>query len=520
MKSSRRVQAEGKNSMFIHQHIQSATEFSPAVLQLASRTCIFSLVTKEPAQLDFFDGNIDQPQLFAQLFGHVSLHDTFYSKFKKSTGKGIDRLNGFQFEKQAANQLPVASNKCIAATFRFAPYLESLKTKGRSKPPRLISIPIVRDRVVLKQLNNFLASVFPDRVAKNIAASYIRRITSELNHATTDTWICSTDIKTFYDKIPRDRLLKVLGRTIDCPQALTLIRHAISTPTIPKNTHRSRHHMFHSKVGVPQGLAISNILALIYMKDIDDGMKTLDVAYFRFVDDVLMYGSKDAVTKAFKSLQSRLRIRGLALHSTNSNKSHIKPLHEPFGYLGYRFEWPKITVRDTTVENLLQSIAGKFSDFLHNGDRLMEKHAFLTPERLRHKFLTELNERITGAISEHRRYGWIAYFNQINDMTLLHKLDATIENMFARLTIFNRKPPGGLKRRARAYYEMKYNPNGGYVHDYDALKTPIERLTFLFERGRVSNDAQLTDAQINERFEQYRFHALAAMHNDEGIAYG
>ena len=477
-------------------------------------------MAKGPAQLDFFDGKLDQAPLFEQLFCYVSLNDVLYSKFRKSTGKGTDRLNGAQFEKQAGKHLPVTSAKCLSESFRFAPYLESLKTKGRAKAPRLISIPIVRDRVVLKQLNNFLAKVFPGRVPKNIAASYVRKITEELAVAQEDTWICSTDIKTFYDNIPRDRLLKVLGQKVDDPRALTLIRRAINTPTIPKNTHRSKHRSFASKLGVPQGLAISNILASIYMADVDEGMRNTGISYFRFVDDVLMYGSKDDVHKAFKSLQSRLRIRGLSLHSTKSNKSQIKPLSEPFAYLGYRFEWPLITVRDTTVENLLQSIAGKFSDFFHNGKRLLERHAFLTPARLAHKFLLELNERITGAISEQRRYGWIAYFNQINDMTLLHKLDATIANMFTRLPDFEYKPPVGLKRLARAYYEMKYNPNGGYVHDYDALSTPIEKLKFLAERGRVADDAQLTDAEIIDRFEKYRFHALAAMHNDEGIAYG
>lgn len=148
-------------------------------------------------------------------------------------------MNGFQFAKNAKALLTVASTKCVNGQYRFSPFLEMLKTKGRDKPPRLISIPTVRDRVVLHQLNRFLAAIYPERVPKNVASSYVPEISVNLKvKSPTDTWICSTDIKTFYDSIQRDRLLKVLVRRITAPSALKLIGHALETPTVPKNTRR------------------------------------------------------------------------------------------------------------------------------------------------------------------------------------------------------------------------------------------------------------------------------------------
>lgn len=464
---------------------------------------------------------LDDVTLFEELFAPAALEAVFKEEFASTTGKGIDRLNGFQFSLDAKSHLATASAKCLAGQYRFSPFLEVLKTKGRDKLPRLIGIPTVRDRVVLHQLNRLLATVFPERVPKNVASTYVRAISTDLGgKSPTETWICSTDIKTFYDSIQRDRLLKVLAKRIKSHAALRLIDHALATPTVPKNTKRSKHKEYRTAIGVPQGLAISNILASIYMQEVDDVMPSMGITYYRYVDDVLMYGDQNSVQKAFRSLRARLLRRGLSLHPIGSGKSHLQQLAKPFGYLGYTFNWPLISVRDATTERLLQSIAAKFSDYTHNKAKRLERFKYLTTDRLKEIFLLELNERITGAISQKKRYGWIAYFNQISDLKLLHRLDRAIEGMFKRLPDFEGTAPAGLKKLRRAYFEMKFNPHGGYVRDYDKITTRIEMLAFLTERGRVGPTEALTDDQIKDRYEKYLLHILTAMHKDEGVVYG
>ncbi|WP_119156099.1 reverse transcriptase domain-containing protein [Caldimonas tepidiphila] len=463
---------------------------------------------------------VDHEALFKTHFSPTALEQAFKEKFATTTGKGVDRLNGFQFAPRSASELEITSSKILAGHFRFSPYLEVLRPKARDKHPRLIGIPTVRDRVVLRQLNKYLATLYPERVPKNVASTYVRELAADLQARPLDkTWVCSTDIQKFYDSIKQERLLSVLAKRVKFDAAIRLIRHAIATPTVPRNTRRNRHKDYPS-AGVPQGLAISNILASIYMQDVDEAMKGLGVVYYRYVDDVLMYGEHDAVHMAHKSLRARLKYRGLALHPLGSGKTQIEPLDKPFGYLGYTFQMPLISVRPSTTERFLQSIAAKFSDFSHNKTRRLEKFKYLNEERLKEIFLLELNERITGAIAQKRRYGWIAYFNQISDLSLLHRLDASIENMFKRMKEFGNSPPSGLKKVRRAYYEMKLNPQGGYVRDYDRISTIPEMLTFLVERGRVAPDVTLTDTEIKEKYNKYVNHVLVAMHADEGTVYG
>jgi hypothetical protein len=233
-----------------------------------------------------------------------------------------------------------------------------------------------------------------------------------------------------------------------------------------------------------------------------------------------MYGDHAQVHAAFKSLAGRLKRRGLGLHPLNSGKSQIQLLSQPFGYLGYVFEGKTITVRDSTVERFIQSIAAKFSDFKHNKARRLDKFKYLNEERLKEIFLLELNERITGAIKESKRYGWIAYFSQITDLSLLHQLDHSIRGLFSRLDEFDNILPAELRNLRRAYWEMKFNPHGGYIRDYDKIVTRAQKLDFLVVRGRVGPAEALTDEQIDARFDNYVQHNLAAMLADEGAVYG
>jgi RNA-directed DNA polymerase len=457
---------------------------------------------------------------YEELMSAPILIDTFWSKFNNSAGKGIDRVNGYQFGANRLADLTHASCKCLDGTFRFTPYLEVLKPKGRDSKPRLISIPTVRDRVVLHQLKELLAEAFPECVPRSIAGSIIREIAADLpSHDLESTYVAGCDVKKFYDTLHRDRLMRHLSSRVTDLRAIELIRHSVTTPTVSTSTRRADYKSMRSHEGAPQGLATSNILAAIYVSEIDAAMRKFPIRYYRYVDDVLIYGPHTEVVKAQKSFADRARRRGLSVHKVGGGKSHLTKLSDEFRYLGYVFKARTITVRDESIENLLQSLAGKFSDFKHNRARRLERYKYLTPERINEIFLLELNERITGAIKDNRRYGWIAYFSKITELSLLHKLDSVVRGMFRRLTEFNNRPPGRLKSFSRAFFEMKYRPDEGYVRNFDSITTQAEKMRFLVERGRVGPEEALTDAQITDRFERYMNQILRVMQADEARIY-
>ena len=462
----------------------------------------------------------DCAKRFEELMGPTELIDTFWRKFSTTSSKGIDRTNGPQFGATRIDDLVHASRKALDGSFRFTPYLEVLKPKGRDSHPRLISIPTIRDRVVLHQMKDLLAEAFPECVPRSIAGSIIREIAADLpGHNLATTYVAGCDIRKFYDTLHRDRLMKHLRQRITDQRALQLVHHSIVTPTRPLSARRGDYTPKVTDEGVPQGLATSNIMAAIYISEIDQAMEKFPIRYFRYVDDVLIYGLHDEVVKARKSFVDRARRRGLSVHKEDSGKSHLTKLSEEFRYLGYVFKARAVSVRPVSVENLLQSLAAKFSDFRYNSGRRLSRHQYLTQDRLKQIFLLELNERITGAVRDDRRYGWIAYFSQITDLSLLHKLDSVVRGMFRRLAEFDRKPPQELKSFSRAFFEMKYRPTSGYVRNFNSIRTLPEKMQFLVDRGRMDPNEKLTDSQINDLFERYLERVLRVMQADEARIY-
>ncbi|HCD4107117.1 TPA: maturase, partial [Klebsiella pneumoniae] len=77
----------------------------------------------------------------------------------------------------------------------------------------------------------------------------------------------------------------------------------------------------------------------------------------------------------------------------------------------------------------------------------------------------------------------------------------------------------GLKKVARAYYEMKFSPHRGYIRDYDQIKTIKQKTEFLHRRGRIAEGERLTKEQVEERYERYKAKNLASMQADEGEVY-
>lgn len=470
-------------------------------------------------QKDMVPSRIDLNALYQILFSVDALASAYLDRHADSRARGLDRLSGLTFSRVASEQLEVASRKCIDGSYKFTPYLESLKLKDRHSAPRMISIPVVRDRVVLTQLNKFLRLAFQEESHLRLASELVRDLSEDLTtFDPSTTWTAGLDIKKFYDSIDRVRLKKVIKSRLGEGPAYRLISRAIATPTVPKIYKTRDINKYVTRAGVPQGLSISNTLAAIVMHEVDVPMRRLDVSYYRFVDDVLLIGGKEETAHAARSFVARVRARGLSVHGITSTKGHHQPLHQKFSYLGYDFALPLVTVRDSTVERLLHSLASKIADYKYNKERLLARKPYLTPVTLRAAFLDELDERISGAISGNRRYGWIAYFSQINDESMLHRIDVAIRKMLERSDEL-RPHANVIKRLARAYFEIRFRPAGGYVRNYDEFKTPVQKLNFLVFRGEVGADSSLSEAQINEKFESYRDRQLSEMLADEALTY-
>jgi RNA-directed DNA polymerase len=452
---------------------------------------------------------------FASKFELTNLERTFREALRGKRLKGIDRLDPRQFDRTRKEHFHVIRRKCLDGSYRFAPYLELLKSKGRAKHPRVISIPTVRDRLVLRTLKDYLHETCPDCVGRTLPNAHVREVKAILAKHDLDTVSClRLDIAAFYDSVDHDRLSEKLESRVPSSAARELIMRAVRTPTVPAGYRRGSDAGKRNRLGVPQGLSISNILAEIYLREFDDAMETLGISYHRYVDDILIFVPAGAETATQQSVEALLHDLGLQL---NASKSAPHPAGGPFEYLGYRFQWPVVTVRTPSVDRFFAGIAAHFSNYASRLNLHLKSHPWITPAQAEEVFIEDLNERLTGAISQNRRYGWLFYFLEIEDLGLLHKVDAIVDGFFRRFGVSGGTRPVGAKRMVRALFEARHYPARGYILQYEKFATSADQKKYLERRGHVDPSMPVSDEEISEIFNRVRNLHLARLEADVGV---
>lgn len=421
---------------------------------------------------------------FQDKFSVESLRKIFTENISNSGSTGVDNLTPNTFAENLDEQIEIISRKVQSGTYKFTKYKLKLIPKGRGKAPREISIPTVRDRIALRALSEFLSSTFRESISIDLPQNVIKDVKNIISQGGYSGYI-KLDVSNFYPSIVHSNLLSTIRKRVKDENILETIMYALSSPTVDSKATKSERNVS----GVPQGLAISNILAAIYMINIDRWLNEMaGIAYFRYVDDVLIFCDEKSSAEIASKVITRFKRIGLVVHkpSPGSEKSVIANISEPFSYLGYKFDGSLVTAKNGTVERLKDSIAAIFTAYKHSKRQNVE---FL---------IWRLDIRITGCVFENKAKGWLFFFSEINDESLLHKIDIYIEKLASRFGVTER-----IKKFSRAFKEIQHNRyDSKYIPNFDSYN--YEQQYRLLEKY-FPNDVvgkQLTQSQVEYLFKR------------------
>ena len=392
------------------------------------------------------------------------LLNEIYSSFSEVQAVGIDGTSKEKFDEILDSELSLIQRKIENNTYDFSFYKQKLIVKSMNKT-REISIPTLRDKLVIKYLDFYIRDKF-EEVTKNIlnAQQIIKKVKDSKNKY--DSFI-KVDIQNFFSSINHEILVNKLKSNIDDERILNLITKVITQSTVDVNTPFKQRIKYNNKEGVPQGLSISGLLSEIYLFDLVQKYSKKDnLEFFRYVDDVLIFCKKSDIEEITKSLKSDFEDLKLTIHdfAINSNKSSFGNINEPFEFLGYKFEDKLISVRETSIQKMYANISKIFT--LYKNKKYFSKE----------EFITRLNLKITGCVIDGKKYGWISFFSLINDYTLLFMLDKFVEKSCKNFNINYEE----IKKFSRAIYEIK-DPNTNYLtYDLSTLKTSKTKLVYDF----------------------------------------
>lgn len=399
---------------------------------------------------------------FKEIFSTSYLQNLYREKIEFKASPGIDKINKEVFSKRFDKEIDIIIKKTYAQTYNFSYYLERLISKGRDKCPRVLSIPTIRDKITLKAIAEFLSKTHDEAVSRELVHTKISNIKKDIFSCQYDTFI-KIDIQSFFPNINHDKLLKIIKRKIHIKPFLDLLSKAIKQTTVIKSSSKTK--KYSEKKGVPQGLSISNILADIFMQDIDKKYKSnTTIKYYRYVDDILILCNQGQEEALYEMIKKDFIKKDLSVHELNkdSNKTDFGLISEGFNFLGYLYENDKLTVRASSIEKLENSIIKIFAQYKYSKEKNIKWLEWV------------LNLKITGCRIDEKKYGWLFFFSQIDDIKLLFRLDKFVESMCIKFGIDQECK---VKKFVRTYHEILNNrTDTKYIPNFDLFDFEDKRI--------------------------------------------
>lgn len=439
---------------------------------------------------------------FRSIYKKENILIYYNEKMKKNSAIGLDKISSRRFRENLKENIDIINRKVINNTYKFTRYRQVLISKGAEKPPRVISIPTIRDSLVLGILNEFLREKYGESsISKRpqlIINDIIKAINEKdnINDRKYDTFI-KIDIKSYYKSINHQILKDELMNKIYTIDIIDFIFLAINTETIsiPVRSKQNKKRNRIKENGMPEGLSISNSIANIYLKNIDEKyINESDFKYFRYVDDILILCKHDERINIYENIKQDL----LSLKLETNEKEDSGSLSNGFDYLGYRISSDKITVRESSILRLEQNLEKLFVEYKRSKEKNIKLLEF------------KLNLRITGFIYKNMKYGWMFFFSQMDDKTLLSKLDWLVKKLSKRYKLDGIMD---LKKFKRTKYEIDYKMHKSkYIKNFDKydINDKKELIETIYKQTIISNKEE----DINEIFERIIYEEIKDLEKD------
>jgi RNA-directed DNA polymerase len=165
-------------------------------------------------------------------------------------------------------------------------------------------------------------------------------------------FIGDADLKSYFDTIPHDRLLALVGQKVADGKIMKLLEEFLRQGILDGLD------AWTPEQGTPQGAVISPLLSNIYLDPLDHLMAAEGFEMVRYADDfVVLCRSEAQAARALAVIAEWTATAGLILHP---DKTHlIDARGQSFDFLGYRFEGGRRWPRDKSLGKFKDSIRAK-----------------------------------------------------------------------------------------------------------------------------------------------------------------
>ena len=384
--------------------------------------------------------------LIDKVYSELNLFTSARKVVGKKGAAGVDRQSTEDFSEQEIAEVKQLHEQLKTRTYRPQAVRRVQIAKPGSNQKRPLGIPTVRDRVVQTALVNVIEPIFDnDFHERSFGFRRGRRCHDALRVVeefleSGHVFVVDADLQSYFDTIPKDRLLNLVRSKISDRGVLELIERFLNQSILEELREWT------PESGVPQGAVLSPLLSNLYLNELDHRMAALGYEMIRYADDfVILCRSQEQADLALEEVKRFVVEAGLALHP---EKTHIVDSREKsFDFLGYSFRGKLRFPRAKSHRKMVDTIR-----------RLTPRKSGQSLEAT----ITEIN-RVT--------VGWFRYFRHCT-WNIFDKYDGMVRNRLRRqLLKRHRRNPKRLCRTHRwpnAYftergYRSLRTAHSGYV---------------------------------------------------------
>jgi group II intron reverse transcriptase/maturase len=143
------------------------------------------------------------------------------------------------------------------------------------------------------------------------------------------SYIVDIDLEKFFDNVPQDKLMTLVGKIIQDPDTESLISKYLKAGVMVGGKYEE------TKIGTPQGGNLSPILSNIMLTELDRELEARGLHFVRYADDcVIAVGSNAAANRVMNTITKWIE-RKLGLKVNMTKTKVTKPSH--LKYLGFGF---------------------------------------------------------------------------------------------------------------------------------------------------------------------------------------
>lgn len=297
------------------------------------------------------------------LMDKMHLEDVLRAAFKEVAANkgasGVDHISTTAYARDLDANLGRLSEELRRGTYQPQAIRRHYIPKPGSQEQRPLGIPTVRDRVVQTALRMVVEPIFerdfaehsygfrPGRGCKDALRRVYNLLRSGHSH------VVDVDLKSYFDTIPKDRLLARVGEKVTDGRILALIESFLDQKVLDGVREWTPDN------GTPQGAVISPLLSNIYLDPLDHLMAARGCEMVRYADDfVVLCRSTEEAAEALAVIQEWTAQAGLTLHPTKTRL--VDAAGQDFEFLGYRFQWGRRRwPRNKSLRKLKDTIRAK-----------------------------------------------------------------------------------------------------------------------------------------------------------------